>query len=994
MGLSYRVREWVEEVVKSANRSDSKKKKVVYVAKVNNDGKIEISACSISLKKNGEYGKSRKYYSGFGIEKALHNPANYFTFDDMAIFTALRASIDVHSNLWHGSTFRVDDSELLERIVSTGNCYYKDIEGPALKIAEPINSSLNWKILEDGSQEVVCNFGLNDYTLLKLTSPWYFDPQGPAIGKIDVDMDPKKSHMMLNAPRIKPSEVEIVKKTLMTNEMPLPSSFEKVEYGRIEPQPCLTLKKLSLKRDYFDPIIEIGGASISFEYDGMSLDEGDDSDFITKYKNGTLIKYTRDVEAERSFTEELAEYGFASISSYYRLYTSGLYMDKSNFTMRLPDKHLEHRLPELEGLWSKFFSSTIHIMRDSGWEVKVKKNFPNNIVKPDAWYSSIDEPSGIEWFSYELGVYVNGAKVNLLPIILQALNDRTHAMHSAQELDNNSVWCFKMQDGSKLAIPSKRVEKIIAILKELYSYKDLDDDGKLRFERYEAVIMSDAYNLTTELDLKWLSSTEIVDLGKKLKDFKGIETVTIPDTVEADLREYQKTGVDWLQFLRKYNFSGILADDMGLGKTLQALAHISCTKRDGRKGAVLVVTPTSVVYNWRSEAAKFVPSLTVLVLHGMNRKEQFSEIDKYDIVITTYSLIVRDIEVLSKIEFDTVILDEAQYIKNDKAKVSKMVCKLSCNHRLCLTGTPVENHLSELWSQFNFLMPGFLGTSKTFRNDFRNPIEQGNDREKRALLAKKVKPFLLRRNKKEVISELPPKSEIVKNVELSQEERDIYETIRVSMEKKVREAIAKHGMGKSHITVLDALLKLRQICCDPRLLEFGKSKTIRSSKLDLLMEMVTEMIEEGRRILLFSQFVRMIEYIEERLNESRIEYLKLTGSTRNREEIIKEFQEGSTPLFLISLKAGGTGINLTGADTVIHYDPWWNPAVEEQATDRTYRIGQDKSVFVYKLVTVGTVEEKIMGMQDKKRDIASSIFDEQGGTKYTLSTDDITRLFE
>ena len=342
-----------------------------------------------------------------------------------------------------------------------------------------------------------------------------------------------------------------------------------------------------------------------------------------------------------------------------------------------------------------------------------------------------------------------------------------------------------------------------------------------------------------------------------------------------------------------------------------------------------------------------------------------------------------------------MILDEAQLIKNARTKTTLIVQQLQGKHRLCLTGTPLENHLGELWSLFHFLMPGLLGNSKQFRQTFRIPIEKNADLEKRELLVRRISPFMLRRTKNQVASELPHKTEMTRMLELSGAQRDLYEAIRLSMEKKVREAIAKQGLGKSHILLLDALLKLRQVCCDPRLLSMPEAVLAHGSsvKLDSLMDLLDNLMEEGRHVLVFSQFTSMLRLIEQRLQEKQYSYLQLTGQTKNRQQVVQDFQAGKAPIFLISLKAGGTGLNLTRADTVIHYDPWWNPAVEEQATDRSHRIGQENPVFVYKLISSGTVEEAILNMQAKKRQLFDGVLSATPGNNLSLSEADIEQFF-
>ncbi|GHU15537.1 hypothetical protein FACS189441_7340 [Betaproteobacteria bacterium] len=342
-----------------------------------------------------------------------------------------------------------------------------------------------------------------------------------------------------------------------------------------------------------------------------------------------------------------------------------------------------------------------------------------------------------------------------------------------------------------------------------------------------------------------------------------------------------------------------------------------------------------------------------------------------------------------------LVLDEAQTVKNARSKGAGEVRQIRAQHRLCLTGTPLENHLGELWTQFDFLLPGFLGDAKSFTRLWRNPIEKHGDTLRRNVLARRIRPFILRRKKDEVATELPPKTTIIRTVELVGSQRDLYETVRAAMDEKVRAEIAYRGFTRSQIVILDALLKLRQVCCDPRLVKSAVAKKVKErAKLDLLMDMLPEMVEEGRRILVFSQFTAMLDLIQSELDAAGLQYLRLTGETKDRETPIKAFQAGAAPIFLISLKAGGVGLNLTAADTVIHYDPWWNPAVENQATDRAHRLGQDKPVFVYKLIAAGSIEEKILALQEQKAELAAGILSDEHKGDVKFGEADIAALFE
>jgi SNF2 family DNA or RNA helicase len=451
-----------------------------------------------------------------------------------------------------------------------------------------------------------------------------------------------------------------------------------------------------------------------------------------------------------------------------------------------------------------------------------------------------------------------------------------------------------------------------------------------------------------------------------------------------------------MQFLRGAGLGGVLADDMGLGKTVQTLAHLAIEQAAGRLNRpALLVCPTSLIPNWTREAERFAPTLRVLPLHGPGRRQRFDEIAQHDLVLTTYPLLARDQAALLAQPWHAVILDEAQAIRNPKAETSRIAGRLEACQRLCLTGTPLQNHLGELWALFDFLAPGFLGAEGSFRKLYRTPIEKHGDPQRQAALRRRVRPFLLRRTKEEVVSELPPKTEMVEPVEMEAGQRAIYEGIRLAMHAKVKAAIASRGLARAGIVILDALLKLRQACCDPRLVKVPASQRAKagSAKLDRLLELLAVLTGEGRRVLVFSSFTSMLALIETRLAEAGIPYLLLTGDTRDRDTPVRRFQAGEVPVFLISLKAGGVGLNLTAADTVIHYDPWWNPAAEDQATDRAHRIGQDKPVFVHRLVALQSIEEKMEQLKERKRALVATVLGGEQGGALRLTEAEVEELF-
>ncbi|MFT5493230.1 MAG: superfamily II DNA or RNA helicase [Limisphaerales bacterium] len=467
--------------------------------------------------------------------------------------------------------------------------------------------------------------------------------------------------------------------------------------------------------------------------------------------------------------------------------------------------------------------------------------------------------------------------------------------------------------------------------------------------------------------------------------------------LEDVLRPYQKHGVGWMQFLRENKFGGILADEMGLGKTLQTLAFIQSNHTNKTlSGPVLIVCPTSLIFNWIAEAKKFTPQLKVVALHGAGRGSQFKEIAKSDIAITSYGLIRRDAEKHLKFNYDTLVLDEAQHIKNRQTQNSQAVKTVRAKHRVVLTGTPMENSVLDLWSIFDFLMPGYLGSARDFRERYEQPITRDKDEAAQARLGRRLRPFILRRLKAEVAKDLPAKLEQVSYCELTGDQMEIYKQVLAVSRREVTNAVGAQGVAKSKMIVLNALMRLRQICCDLRLLKMKEPKftDASSGKMAMFSELLEQAIDGGHRVLVFSQFTTMLGLLKDKLAAEKIDYCYLDGSTTNRGAVVEKFQgDAKIPVFLISLKAGGVGLTLTGADTVVHFDPWWNPAVEDQATDRAHRIGQTRVVTSYKLIARGTVEEKILALQKKKRAIIKATLGGEETLGDNLTWEEIQEIF-
>jgi superfamily II DNA or RNA helicase len=641
--------------------------------------------------------------------------------------------------------------------------------------------------------------------------------------------------------------------------------------------------------------------------------------------------------------------------------------------------------------------------RKQGWKVEVDEDFPWQVVEINDLEMAIHEVAGQDWFDLELGLKLGDKRVPLLPLLETALAEARLPPGRAREAGGAGRMLQVRVDAKHIIrLPWDRVAPLLDTLVELGDTRRRSPARKpgarasraARVLRLSKLDLARVVTLAERGRLTWVGAPDLRSFAQRLANFAHVEAATVPEGLQAQLRPYQRAGLNWLQFLREYGLGGLLADDMGLGKTLQTLAHICLEKEQGRLlTPALVIAPTSLVHNWVAEAGRFAPGLRSLQLHGTDRRRDFERIAGSDLVVTSFALLARDIEQLSTQQFHLLIVDEAQNIKNPRTQAAAAIRLLKATHRLALTGTPLENHLGELWAQFDWLAPGLLGDQASFSRLYRLPIEKRGDEARRVHLTARIRPFVLRRRKDEVAPELPPRTEIERYVALEGGQRDLYEAVRASMHERVRTALAEQGLDRSQVVVLDALLKLRQVCCDPRLVGLASARSVHeSAKLELLMEMLDGLLVEGRRVLLFSQFTSMLALIEEALRQRGLRYSLLTGETRDRARAVEQFQGGEVPLFLLSLKAGGTGLNLTAADTVIHYDPWWNPAVEAQATDRAHRIGQDKPVFVYRLLCAGTIEERMRSLQARKAKLAQALLGDEAGLARALGAEDIEAL--
>jgi SNF2 family DNA or RNA helicase len=520
----------------------------------------------------------------------------------------------------------------------------------------------------------------------------------------------------------------------------------------------------------------------------------------------------------------------------------------------------------------------------------------------------------------------------------------------------------------------------------LFTLSNLNDDDELVLGKHHLVLVQN-------LEEDGLASTVMGRKLANLQNFEKIDPVAIPSAFKGELRPYQKAGYDWLHFLRNYNLGGCLADDMGLGKTVTTLAFLQSIKLTEHSDPTLLIMPTSLIYNWKKEAEKFTPELKILVHAGSGREKNADHFGEYDLVLSSYGVVRIDIDFIQNYRFDYIILDESQAIKNPSSNISQAVKTLNSKNRLILTGTPLENSTMDLWSQLTFVNPGLLGSQRYFKEKYQIPIEKQRNEEATQKLNARVKPFMLRRHKSQVATELPEKIEAVQYCDMSEEQEKIYEETKAEYRNKILEHIEQKGLKRSHLMVLQGLMKLRQIANNPLMTdpEFEGE----SGKDSDVIHKMNNIIDGGSKVLIFSQFVKHLAILKGYLELKSIPFAYLDGGTKDRETQVNDFQNNpDIKVFLISLKAGGVGLNLTAAEYVFLLDPWWNPAIEAQAVDRAHRIGQKNTVFTYKFITRNTVEEKILSLQKAKRRLFDDLVTTEETFMKSLDQGDLLALLD
>ena len=622
----------------------------------------------------------------------------------------------------------------------------------------------------------------------------------------------------------------------------------------------------------------------------------------------------------------------------------------------------------LKNNWFFLFVDAMKEMKISVFGFEALKNFRFNTARPN---THIHVSSGLDWFDAKIEIEFGEQRVGI--------SDIKKALANKQSF-------VQLGDGTLGILPDEWLKRYSLLFKVGEGKND-----KLRLSRYHLSVIDELYENRNETEISFALDEKF----EKIRAFKNIPDVKVPETLQAVLRPYQIAGYQWLNYLNDVGWGGILADDMGLGKTVQALTMLEYYKKTNGSLKAIVICPTTLIYNWQNEVKKFTPELSYHIHHGNTRTRNHEELTKSNIIITTYGTLRSDISIFLQVLFDYVVLDESQAIKNPSSKVTKAASLLTAKNRICMSGTPLQNNTFDIFAQMNFLNPGLLGSMEFFRNEFATPIDKFGEPEQKEHLRKLLYPFILRRTKEQVAKDLPEKTETILFCEMEPEQRSIYEAYRNSYRDKILGAIDQQGIDKSQLTILQGLMKLRQICDSPAILNEDEKFPNHSIKLDELAREIAENIGQ-HKALIFSQFLGMLSLIKEKLKEQNIPFEYFDGSTSptEREKAIQNFQNNDDcRVFLISLKAGGVGLNLTAADYVYIVDPWWNPAVEQQAIDRTHRIGQTKNIFAYRMICLDTIEDKILQLQERKKILAKELIADETSFVKALTKADVEYLF-
>ncbi len=1010
-GLAAPVQGWLSRVKESAasrqppeqrpeDYPDKVKDRLLYVLSPHGPQvridifKGRINAAGTELNKS-----IRRYDAAHALRST--GPAKFIRPLDLELLSAL-----AQARLWDASySYGLPDLlrpkgqdaiALIHRLCDTGRFLHDTAPGAQLSWSEdrPV-PRLAWRMAADGRQRL--NFVEADGQPLHLRSldgaALWVDPAKGLIGALEGVVDADALQLVEASPDVAPDEIEALGDalpgTLAGLNLPRPHVIRQTKRAAKQRVARLTLGRETAHDGprYFGSAVQLPTLTLRFLYDGQEVWEGDADPRMVE--GDEIVTLTRDHRWEAACATRLMQAGALPLDEL-EVHWPGERMMACDFVFADGEMNL-HTLEMSEARAALDFAfRVIPALRRDGWEVVETSKWPYRLSEDAAELTVTTQTEageafqGNDWFSLGFQAEIGGKPVDVAPLVaafLEQVRDDWDAVPDVETLARHLVERPVYLDRGKAGYVALDLSPLAPLLHLFLSHHA--ELGALHPSDADAARLAE--EALAGSDIRFADKAGILPLARSLRALVAADSFVPPAGLTAQLRAYQAYGAAWMGSLLEAGFGGVLADDMGLGKTIQVLALLQARRESGASGPALLIVPTSLLHGWQTQAAQFTPDLRRVVLHGTGRAALREDALEADLVVTTYPLLTRDREWLAAQDWPLVILDEAQTLKNPASQMAKTLRELPAKGRLALTGTPLENSLQDLWTLIDWINPGLLGDRKRFQSLFRTPIEKHGDAAAQSRLNRRLRPFMLRRTKAEVAAELPPKTEILERVDLPKPQQALYETVRSAMGARVRDAIATRGLAAARITVLDALLKLRQVCCDPVLVKTEAARSVTdSAKRARLRELLAELVAEGRRVLVFSQFVEMLRLIETDLIEVGMSHVTLTGQTQNRAEVLDSFAQGDAAVFLLSLKAGGVGLTLTEADTVVLYDPWWNPAVERQAMDRTHRIGQDKPVFVHRLVAAGTVEEKILDMQARKQALADALFDDSGAASESL----------
>lgn len=1011
-GLAAPVQGWLRRIRDSAALSphpearpedypDTVKDRLLYVL-APLGAQMRIDICKGRVNAAGTaFNKSIRRYDATNALRSTA-PAKFIRPVDLELLSAL-----AQARLWDAGYYGYGLPELLRprgqdaialirRLCETGRFLHDQAPEAQLTWSEDRPAlRLAWRMAADGRQRL----GFVDAAdhALHLRSldgaALWVDAANGCIGALDEAVGADLVQLVETSPDVGPEEVDALgaalPDTLAGLDLPRPRHIRQTRRAARLRFARLTLGAESARDGpgYWSGLVQLPTLTLRFVYDGQEVRDGDaDPRMVAEDE---IVTLTRDHGWEAACATRLMEAGALPVDEL-EIHWPGERMADCDFVFADGEMNLHGlEISNMREALDFAFRVVPELCRD-GWEIIETRKWPYRLSEEAAELAVTTRAEageafqGNDWFSLGFQAEIGGKPVDVAPLVaafLEQLRDEWEELPDVETLAQHLADRPVYLDRGKRGYVALDLSPLAPLLHLFLSHHA--ELGALHPS--DANVARLAEEALAGSDVRFADHVGILPLARSLQALAEADSFAPPAGLTAQLREYQVYGAAWMGSLLEAGFGGVLADDMGLGKTVQVLALLQARVESGAPGPALLIVPTSLLHSWQTQAAQFTPGLRLVVLHGTGRAALRGAALQADLVVTTYPLLARDRDWLAAQDWPLVILDEAQTLKNPASQMARTLREIPARGRLALTGTPMENSLQDLWTLIDWVNPGLLGDRKRFQALFRTPIEKHGDTSAQARLNRRLRPFLLRRTKEEVAAELPAKTEILDRVDLPKPQQALYETVRSAMDARVREAIDKKGLAAARITVLDALLKLRQVCCDPGLVKTAAARSVsESAKRARLRALLGELVAEGRRVLVFSQFVEMLRLIEGDLAEAGIASLSLTGQTQDRAGVLDAFARGDAPVFLLSLKAGGVGLTLTEADTVILYDPWWNPAVERQAMDRTHRIGQDKPVFVYRLVAAGTVEEKILDMQARKQALADALFDENGGAAGTL----------